>query len=98
MFYLESRSLEPQQTRAATSTATKNCPWGMSGLTSWEARRVREGNVLALNFIAMCEGASLRGGGHLAEHPEDPGEEPFPSLWDMAEMQDMERRTGHNER
>ena len=68
--------------------------WGLPDLTPTERERVNEGNVLAVNFITLCEKVSARGGVHLQEHPDDPGEDPYPSLWDTELQQEMERRTG----
>ena len=68
--------------------------WGLPDLTPTEQERVNEGNVLAVNFITLCAKVSARGGVHLQEHPDDPGEDPFPSLWDTELQLEMERRTG----
>ena len=68
--------------------------WGLPGLYKWEKLRVAEANVLLLHSLAMAEAVSLRGGGHLLEHPEDPGGPPYPSIWDTEEMTSMEERTG----
>lgn len=69
------------------------CPWGRDDLRPWEFARVKEANLLWLNFMATCEGVSSRGGAHLWEHPAEPEEEPFPSVWCTTEMQGLERRT-----
>ena len=66
--------------------------WGLPGLTLAQRARVREGNVLMVNCLALFEAVSLRGGGHLMEHPADPGYEPFPSIWSNEEMQGLEFR------
>jgi len=72
----------------------RNCLWGRHDLMPWERSRVEEANVLWLNYMATCEGVSSRGGGHLWEHPADPEEEPYPSVWITPEMLNMEARTG----
>ena len=50
-----------------------------------------------MHMLAACEAVSSRGGGHLLEHPDDPGESRYegraPSIWSTPEMQEMERRT-----
>ena len=66
--------------------------WGLPGLTLAQKARVREGNVLMVNFLALAEAVSLRGGGHLLEHPADPGCEPFPSIWSTEELRALEAR------
>ena len=68
--------------------------WGLPGLTAHQQNRVREGNVLMVNFLAICEAVSLRGGGHLLEHPADPGCAPYLSVLSTDELIGMERRTG----
>ena len=40
------------------------------------------------------KGVSGRGGAHGWEHPEDPGCDPFPSIWCTPEMLKLEQRTG----
>ncbi len=49
--------------------------------------------MLTINTLCLMEGCSLRGGGHLLEHPQDPGEDPFPSIWDTDEVCEWEKRT-----
>ena len=50
-----------------------------------------------MHMLAACEGVSSRGGGHLLEHPDDPGVERrggrAASMWATPEMLEMERRT-----
>ena len=67
--------------------------WGLRDLSCYEAARVAVANQLYVNFMALCEAVSLRGGGHAIEHPLDRGA-PFPSLWATVEMEAMEDRTG----
>ena len=66
--------------------------WGRSDLRPHERARVEEANTLWLNFLAMAENVSARGGGYLWEHPADPGVEPYPSIWATEEMCNFERR------
>lgn len=70
------------------------CPWGRQDLTPWEFQRVRESNDLWINYMAICESVSTRSGGHLWEHPADPGVDPYPSVWITDEMIALEERTG----
>ena len=67
--------------------------WGFPNLKPHELERVRESNVLTMNTIALMEGVSLRGGGHLLEHPADPGEPPYPSIWSTDEVIGFQERT-----
>lgn len=55
--------------------------WGRADLRSFEKERVEEANDLWVNFWTMCEAVSLRGGCYLMEHPADPGQDPYPSMW-----------------
>ena len=47
-----------------------------------------------VNFLAICEAVSLRGGGHLLEHLADPGRDPYPSVFSTSELHGLEARTG----
>ena len=67
-------------------------PWGLPGLSANENSRLIEANRLWLNTMSLAEIVSMQGGGHLIEHPGDPGE-PYPSLWCTTEMTEMEART-----
>ena len=67
--------------------------WGLPNLTASQKARVREGNVLMVNFLALAEAVSSRGGGHLLEHPADPGGDPYPSIWSTEELLGLEART-----
>ena len=66
--------------------------WGRHDLTKHEYARVVESNTLYVNSLGLMERVSSRQGLHFWEHPEDPGEHPFPSIWDTDEMLELERR------
>ena len=68
--------------------------WGREGLRPWERTRVIESNILWTNFFAMGEAVGSRGGGYLMEHPADPGRDPYPSIWLLPEVHQMEQNTG----
>lgn len=68
--------------------------WGRTDLNKWEFLRVAEANVLYLNSMALMERVASRKGVHFWEHPMDPGADPYPSIWDTAEMMELERRIG----
>jgi len=68
--------------------------WGLPWLTGAGTARVKEANLLLVNFLALCEAVVARGGGHLLEHPEDPGGPPYPSIWDTQLVLDWEKRLG----
>ncbi|CAK0898424.1 unnamed protein product, partial [Prorocentrum cordatum] len=71
---------------------SRRCPWGLPGLRAWEAARVAESNTLTLNLLALCEACGQSDGAFLIEHPEDPGQAPYPPIWNTTEMQDFETR------
>ncbi len=71
----------------------RHCLWGRPDLKPWEKSRLDESNILWLNYMSVCEGVSSRSGAHLWEHPADPGEDPYPSVWVTDEMLGLERRT-----
>ena len=64
----------------------RSCPWGRPGLSAAEKARVREANVLMINYLALCEALALIGGMFIMEHPEYPGSEPFPSVFATMEL------------
>ena len=66
--------------------------WGLPDLTPAEHARVAEANTLWLNFWALCEAVTGRGGLYWMEHPEDPGCAPFPSVWICEELVNREER------
>ena len=72
----------------------RHCVWGRNDLSPSEYSRVKESNNIWLHFLALCEATSLRGGGHAWEHPGDPGQEPYSSIWITPEMIESESRAG----
>jgi len=75
--------------------------WNLGGLSGKEKARRDEANALWLFTMALIEVVSVRGGRHVWEHPEDleryqtsAGMEWVPSLFNTAEMMELERRTG----
>ena len=66
--------------------------WGLPWLTGSMARRVREANMLIVNFVVLAEEVVSAGGLFVLEHPVDPGEAPFPSIWSTSLIQDFEKR------
>ena len=69
------------------------CIWGRPDLTTAEKSRVDEANKLWINYMAVCESVSGQGGAHLWEHPKDPGQDPYPSIFATSEFCEFERRT-----
>ena len=58
-----------------------------------EVERLNEGNHLMLNHLTLCSGVACRGGAWGVEHPDDPEEEPFPSIFDTDILKGLEART-----
>ena len=67
--------------------------WGLPWLTGAAARRVQESNLLLVNYVVLAEAVVMAGGLFALEHPEDPGEDPYPSIWSTSLITDFERRT-----
>ena len=69
--------------------------WGLprSRLRAAEAARLDEGNLLMLNHLAPCGGVAGRGGAWGLEHPDDPEEEPYPSIFDTDILRGLMMRT-----
>lgn len=58
-------------------------PWGLPGLTARLTSQLRSGTELFWATMLIL-GAVLESLGlYSLEHPEDPGEEPYPSIWDL---------------
>ena len=72
--------------------------WGLPWLKGAMAKRVREANMLIVNFIVLAEEVANAGGLFVLEHPEDPGQPPYPSIWSTALVQDFELRVGSKRR
>ena len=72
--------------------------WGLPWLTGSAARRVREANMLIVNFVVLAEEVARAGGLYVLEHPVDPGEPPFPSIWAKSLIQDFESRVNAKRR
>ena len=71
----------------------RSCFWGRPGLKAHEQARVDEANTLYKHSMALCDRISLYGGGFLWEHPKDPGEHPFPSIFATVEFKELLCRT-----
>ena len=54
--------------------------------------------MLIVNVVVLAEEVVNAGGLFVLEHPADPGEEPFPSIWATSLIQDFERRVGAKRR
>ena len=52
------------------------------------------GDRLMLNFLTLGERLVYNGGWTLLEHPEDPGVDPFPSIFSTEVFLEWLRRTG----
>ena len=66
--------------------------WGRPDLRCHERERLEEANELWLNFWAIADAVCGRGGGYLMEHPSDPGVSPYPSIWILPEVIELEKR------
>jgi hypothetical protein len=66
--------------------------WGRPDSSDCERMRVTSANKLILTTLALCEEAVRQGGVHFIEHPRDPREHLFPSLFDTPEFPASELR------
>ena len=74
--------------------ATLALPHLAQGLRGWRARRC-ENDFRLLEFSLRFLSAVAKSGGKVfLEHPEDPGRDPFPSIWATDEMNDLIDGTG----
>ena len=72
--------------------------WGLPWLVGAMARRVREANILIVNYVVLAEEVANAGGLFVLEHPEDPGAPPYPSIWSTSLIRDFESRVGAKRR
>ncbi len=70
------------------------CPWGRPDLRPQERHRIKEANACMLHSLALMEPTVQAGGLAVLEHPDDPEEEPMPSIWQTDEWKGFARRTG----
>ncbi len=68
--------------------------WGRPDLTPAEALQVKLANLLMINFMGLCEEVHAVGGAFFMEHPEDPGLDPYPSIFATETFPAFQGRTG----
>ena len=75
---------------------TRREPWGRTDIsfTAFERLRLDLGSRLLLTAIQVVQAVCLAGGLGLMEHPADPGEDPYPSIWNLPEMASLLEETG----
>ena len=62
-------------------------------MSEWERRRVTSANKLIFTTLTLCEEVVRQGGVHFIEHPRDPREHPFHSMY-TSELQASESWMG----
>ena len=67
-------------------------PWGLRNLSKDMQRRVDLSNSMVLAAISLVETVILAGGSGTIEHPADPGQPPYPSIFMLPVMISMESR------
>ena len=67
--------------------------WGFPDLSWAEFLRVSEANSFWLYTMSIMEAVAASGGAFWWEHPDDPGREPYPTIWLTAEMIGLLERT-----
>ena len=68
--------------------------WGLPNLAKAASARVTEANLLLCNFLGLGEALSRVGGAVAMEHPEDPGADPYASVWALPTVLGWEDRVG----
>ena len=67
-------------------------PWGRKDLRHHELARVEEANILWLFFFSLVDALLEAGGKFGMEHPEDPRQSPFPSIFILPELLELEAK------
>ncbi|CAK0879893.1 unnamed protein product, partial [Prorocentrum cordatum] len=73
-----------------------HAPWGRSDMsfTAFERLRLDLGSRLLLSAMQAVREVCRAGGLGLMEHPADPEEDPYPSIWNLPEMACLLEETG----
>ena len=56
-------------------------PWGLPSLSGQLQTSAEVGSILMVRFLRLCVAVQQSGGFFFMEHPEDPGQDPYPSIW-----------------
>ena len=67
-------------------------PWGLPNLSHRNAALVQAHSFMMKSTFRIMEAMHTVGGLQTFEHPEDPGRDPFPSVWDTSEYKSIQRR------
>ena len=73
---------------------TREQPWGLSGLSLSLRRKVEQSNAMLMAALLIIEAIVTSGGSGTIEHPADPKRPPFPSIFALPVMMEMESRIG----
>ena len=68
---------------------SKDCPWGIDGLTRSEEVRLERGSILALVSLLGITILHLIEGGFSFEHPQDRDEDGIPSVFTLSEVHEL---------
>ncbi|CAK0903554.1 unnamed protein product, partial [Prorocentrum cordatum] len=71
-------------------------PWERADirLTSWERRQLELETKSLMTALTVIRAVCTAGGAGLSERPSDPGEPPYPSIWDLVELKDLVKDFG----
>ena len=74
---------------------TRSEPWGRTDvtLTSRERKQLELGTRLLLATLRLFLALAQAGGIYILEHPRDPMDEPFPSIWALPEVDELRLQT-----
>ena len=71
---------------------TRDRPWGLPRLSAADRKKVDQHSALLVNGLECLELLAELGAPGTAEHPEDPGRAPFPSIWATELYQSFEKK------
>ena len=63
-------------------------------MTTTELRKLELGSLLLKAVLRLFGSLALCGGTFLLEHPADPGQAPYPSIWSLPETNELKKNTG----
>ena len=68
-------------------------PWGRTDITmsAAERRQVTLASTLLTNTLRIMAAISKIGGKFILEHPRDPGHDPYPSIWELPEVRELQK-------
>ena len=76
----------------AVSLRTRLLPWGLPNLSQKNWTLLQSRNFMMRATFRVMQAMHGVGGQQTFEHPEDPGRDPFPSVWNTTGLMDIQRQ------